>query len=236
MGSVALLCMLLGFAPATSEPAPTSDPSAAVGADPRVPSTSGRAKEPALPLPGPPSDRAPPGAATARPGDARKLRMRRVEPEDVALFVPRAVLTVPRFVLTGVFMPVSQFMSLFDDRAVARMRRAFYWNRAETLGWRPTFAFQGGYGFSVGPRIAHNDLAGNGETIEADALFGGVYFQAYQLRAYGDRLGGSRIWLDVRGRYDASPRLVFQGIGNPGNARAGETDLGPRDADVRTRY
>jgi hypothetical protein len=190
-----------------------------------------------IPRAGPPAEEPPPGAAIARPEHARRLSMRPREPEDIALAVPRTILSVPRMVLVGVFTPVAKVLYLFDDRVVARLRRVFLWNRAETIGWRPTLEFQGGYGFSGGARVFHKSLFGNGEYVHVEALAGGVYLQSYEARVRGDTIGGSRVSLDMRGRYDVSPGLVFHGLGNPPPPKPGETEtVGPRDASVHTRY
>lgn len=190
-----------------------------------------------LPRAGPPAEEPPPGAETARPEKARRLSVHPREPEDIALAVPRTILSVPRMVLIGVFTPISKVLYLVDDRVVARMRRVFLWNRAETLGWRPTFEFQGGYGFSAGARIFHSNLFGHGEHVHVEALAGGLYLQAYEARIRGETIGGSRVFLDARGRYDVSPGLVFHGIGNPPSTRRSAFgEAGPREVSMDTRY
>jgi len=191
----------------------------------------------ALPLPGPPADARPSGAAHAEPGDARKLRTRRRhEPEDIALFVPRVILAVPRFVIAGVFTGVSGVLAVFDDGALARIRRVLVWNRAETIGWFPIASFQGGYGISLGARIYFNDLFGHGESVTIESGAGGLYLHANQLRFQAERLAGSRVLLDVRVRYDRTPRLVFQGLGNPPPTESAVVRFDPRATSVRTRY
>jgi hypothetical protein len=191
------------------------------------------------PRPGPPSERAPPGVARPPAHLARNASRARREPEDIARAVPRAVLTVPRVVLTGVFTPISRVLAHFDDRTIARIRRVFEWNRKGTIGWWPVIHYRGGYGFSAGARIHHADLFGRGETLYAEASAGGLHAQAYELRFSGDDVGGARVWIDTRARYDLSPRLVFQGIGNPAADRPAPrpgTPLDPRGGDIRTRY
>lgn len=201
------------------------------------PPDPGRASSPPIARAGPPAEEAPPGAATARPGEARKLSVRPREPEDIALAVPRTILSVPRMVLIGVFTPIAKLLYVLDDRAIARVRRVFLWNRAETIGWRPTLEFQGGYGFSGGARVFHKSLFGHGEHVHVEALAGGLYLQAYEARVRGETIGGSRLFLDMRGRYDVSPALVFHGIGNPPRrGAAAPGSLGPRETSVHTRY
>jgi len=200
------------------------------------PNATAPERAPALPLPGPPAERRPPGAAHAAPGDARKLSMPRREPEDIALFVPRVVLAVPRFVLAGVFTGVSGVLSVLDDAALARVRRVFVWNRAETLGWHPIASFQGGYGFSLGARVYHENAFGHREAVTLETGAGGIYLHAHELRLRADRLGGSRVALDVRVRYDRSPRLVFAGLGDPPAVHPDDHLFDPREASVRTRY
>jgi outer membrane protein assembly factor BamA len=189
--------------------------------------------EPEIPFAGPPAE---PSNDRTRPDRARKLEHPPPEREDRALAVPRALLAVPRVVVVGVSMPLVMLLGVFDDEALARARRIFFWNRAETIGWRPVGAFQGGYGFAMGARIFHNNLFGHGESLTAEARAGGVFMQAYQLRFKGEHIGGTRLWLDMRGRYDSTPRLVFQGIGNPSRVVAGDDGFAPDGASVRSRY
>lgn len=190
----------------------------------------------AIEWPGPPAETPPADAIRAPPEKARNAEAPKREPEDFALAVPRALLTVPRVAVDSVAMPVSEVLHLLDDEAIARLRRAFLWNRSDTLGWMPVATFQSSYGLSFGARIFHTNLFGHDEAIELDARFGGLYSQGYQLRFHGDRIAGRRLWIDVRGRYDVTPRLIFQGLGHPPDGSRSDEDLDPRSRAVRTRY
>lgn len=189
-------------------------------------------------MPGPPADEPPPGAALALPGQARGRQSPppRLEPEDKALLVPRAILFVPRVVLWGVFWPFSRLLNLVDDPVLARIRRVFFWNDAQTLGWYPLLSFQSGYGFSFGFRVFHDDLFGHGESLTFESRGGGLYSHRHQLRLTGLEFAGTPVWLDIVGRYEVQPRLIFAGIGNAPRIAVPGHELAPRGGAVQTRY
>jgi hypothetical protein len=61
-----------------------------------------------------------------------------IEDEDVALFVPRAVLLLPELVLSVVFWLPEQGFKLVDRyRLVERAERILYFDDAHTAGWMP---------------------------------------------------------------------------------------------------
>ncbi len=186
--------------------------------------------------PGPPADEAPEGVKKPLPEDARNLDKKPREPEDIALAVPRAVLTVPRFVLSGLFEPLSDALSLLTDERLARLRAVFFWNERRTIGWLPQMWFQSGYGFSFGAQLFHDNVFRNDERLTVEARAGGIYSQAYEIHFNGRSLGGTPLWLDLRGRYDVNPRMIFAGIGNPPVVPRDSEGLDPRAAAVRTRF
>ena len=63
----------------------------------------------------------------------------------------------------------------------------------------------------------------------------GIYNLATELHFRADHFGGSRLWLESTARFESEPALLFQGVGN-GPVREAGTGLGPRDAQVATRF
>jgi hypothetical protein len=222
----AIAVCALGGSPSSAEADAPASTSAPTDTPPRD----------AIVWPGPPADSPPADAVRPPPEQARNAQAPKREPEDFAFAVPRALFTLPRVAIDSVAMPVSEVLHVLDDRAIARLRRVFLWNRSDTVGWMPVATFQSSYGLSFGARVFHADVLGNDETIELDARFGGLYSQGYQLRFHGERIGGRRLWIDVRGRYDVTPRLIFQGLGHPPEGSPESYDIGPRWRAIRTRY
>lgn len=175
--------------------------------------------------------------AMAAPGEERSLaRSGPVEPEDIALFVPRAILFVPKLVLMGVFWPLRELMRIADRHAIiAHIEELIYWNDEHTLGLAPMFSLQSRFGFTIGLNLFHNDLLGYGEELHLTARFGGRYRQAYELSFEGARVAGSRLWLEAHARFEENPSLFFAGLGVTDQHAIG-TGVDPRAATAETYY
>lgn len=157
-----------------------------------------------------------------------------VETEDVALAVPRAILLVPKLVLSAVFFLPNQGLKLADRyRVVERVEQILYFDAAHDFGWTPKISYQSGYGPTGGAKLFHKSLFGHNESISISGSYGGRYTQAYRLAFSSDRTGGSRLWLDVQGRYEAEPGLLFGGIGIVEDDETG-SKLNPRESNRLT--
>jgi hypothetical protein len=157
------------------------------------------------------------------------------EPEDVALFLPRLVLAVPRYALRLVFFPIQLGLEFADEHALVERVEDVLYNDARTAGIVPRLSVDTFFGPTVGATAFHDDLAGHDEHGSMSVVFGGRYEQAYEVAFRADRYGGSRLWLESLTRYEAEPGLLFQGIGQP-PVRAGRGPFAPREAAVETRY
>jgi hypothetical protein len=239
-GVLALLAYGMMSAPALARAAPpdTQTPQAAPP-EPTAPATN--AAPPAAPekRPAPAANaRAPRQPAPAKPKANAARNYERepgVEPEDVALAVPRAVLAVPRFALKLVFFPVREAIEFADRHALVEEVTDILYNDARNAAILPTLSVDSFFGPTVGVKAFHEDLAGHDEYASAEARFGGIYNLATQLMFRADNFGGSRLWLESTARFESEPALLFQGIGN-GDESATGTELGPRDAQIATRF
>lgn len=158
------------------------------------------------------------------------------EPEDVALFVPRLVLAVPRYALKVVFFPIREGIEFLDRHAVVEEVTDFLYNDARTAAVVPTFSVDSTFGPSFGLKAFHEDLAGHDEYASIEARFGGMYKLGSQLHFKADRFGGTRLWLESVARFESEPGLLFQGIGNGNGAQPAGGLADPREAAVKTRY
>jgi hypothetical protein len=156
------------------------------------------------------------------------------EPEDVALFVPRLVLAIPRYALKAVFYPIRETIRFADKHAIVEKVEDALYNDARTAAILPTFGVDSFLGPTVGVKAFHEDLAGHDEYGSAEVKFGGMYKLATQLHFHADHFGGTRLWLESVARFESEPGLLFQGIGN-GSVTTG-TGLDPRAGAVATRY
>ena len=171
-----------------------------------------------------------------RPEQARGYARRPgKEPEDVALFVPRLVLAIPRYALRLVFWPVEKTLAFADEHAVAEHVRDVLYNDERTAGIVPKLSLDSFFGLSLGAKAFHENLAGHGEFGSVEARFGGYYDSVTQVLFRASRFGGSPLWLESATRYESKPGLLFQGIGEPAE-RSGGTRLDPREAAVETRF
>jgi outer membrane protein assembly factor BamA len=153
------------------------------------------------------------------------------------LFVPRALLLVPKLVFELVFLPIQALLTVVDrHHLIPRVADLFYFDAAHTAGFYPVLALERGYGLSYGVAVFHDDLFGHGEELSASARYGGRYLQGYQLRLNADRMGGSRLWLESIARYEFEPAILFHGIGDPGDGSVIAGGQAPRDVSIATRF
>lgn len=159
------------------------------------------------------------------------------EPEDVALFVPRLVLAVPRYALKLVFYPIRQGIEFLDRHAIVEKVTDILYNDARTAAILPTVSVDSSFGPSFGLKAFHEDLAGHDEYASMEARFGGMYKLASQLHFRADRFGGTRLWLESVARFESEPGLLFQGIGtNPSGGQPASGLADPREVAIKTRY
>ncbi|MGE0321122.1 MAG: hypothetical protein AB7S68_02400 [Polyangiaceae bacterium] len=158
------------------------------------------------------------------------------ESEDYVLLPARAVLFPAKLLVDIVFTPLEVLLTGIDRyKVVPRVVDLFYFDKAHTAGFYPTIASETGYGLSYGAKVFDNDVAGHEEKLSFAGKFGGRYVQAYETAFEGDRVGGSRLWLETRTRYEREPGILFFGFGGEGQATSG-SGLGPRETDVATRF
>ena len=129
-----------------------------------------------------PPPAAPPAGAGTPADEARGL----VEPDpttgsDVALAIPRAVLTIPRAALQVVSWPVVGAIRLEDEYHVLSWLEDLVYNDARTAAVIPYGAIDSHFGPSVGMVAFHDDAFGHEEKLHLSARFGGREKQAYEL-------------------------------------------------------
>lgn len=181
---------------------------------------------------------APRPTPVAIPGDQARglVEDRGVEKEDVALFLPRAVLFIPSIVLGVVFWPIQKGLRAIERNHVLEHLEDFFYNDERTAAILPTLSIGSGFGLQAGVRAFHEDLFGHREHGEVKAQWGLRGEQTYLISYESERTGGTALWIEAKGVYELHPALRFYGIGDEGNRILGGEDLDPRIGDIETYY
>lgn len=218
-------------APAPAKPAPAKAEPANAEPEPQP-----AAPEQPEVKPAPEAEKPEPADRGPAPRDARGLEKPNTDPSDIGLFIPRVVLFPVKLVTQLVFLPVRHGLRFVQRHAVVERVIDVLYNDERTAAIVPTFQFISAYGPTVGVKAFHENMAGHGEKGEIAVQAGGVYNLGAEVGFSGNRIGGSRLFLSSMVRYDARPRLLFQGIGDNLPVSSGGPGLDPRTADIETRF
>lgn len=161
---------------------------------------------------------------------------RPLEPEDVGLFLPRALLAVPGRVLSLAFFPIQQGLRLVEQHHVIEYVEDFLYNDARTAAILPVVTLSTFLGAQIGVRAFHDDLGGHGESASVKASWGVDEEQLYELSFRVPRLGDTPLWLETRTVYEDHPSLRFYGLGGDADVQTGGNELDPLGASVQTFY
>lgn len=169
----------------------------------------------ASPVPSPP----PTLSAAPKPEDARGWEQLPPTPAaDVALFVPRLLLTPPRLALTLLFFPIQHGLRFVSRNVTASNSDPTNDDVGRSASVLPHFSFLSGFGATFGGSLAYSNLSGWGEHVALGAAFGGRYAHAVDLAFAAARTAGSRLWLETGTRHDRRSQEVFRGIEGSGAA------------------
>lgn len=153
-------------------------------------------------------------SSAPRPDEASGVERPEATPTtERLLWIPRAILYVPRWIFWGVAQPVRGGAYLYEKYDVPGMFARIFFNDAQTFGIYPIARYETDYGFTAGARLVHRDLYGKHEQVKLRADFGGRYHLAYgaMLRT-GERIPHAELAADVS--YERRPDEAFYGIGN----------------------
>jgi len=223
-------------APPTEVP-PTAPPPAEA---PPIEVPSAEAPATAAPAPAAPPTDEPTAADVAgapRPGE-ESGRLDEIDPGDsTGRKLARGVLFVPRAALEIVFAPVRGLVWAFDRYDLMERYYDIFFNDARTFGVTPIVRAQTGFGVTLGAKLVHRDLFGEGERLTLAGASGGQYDSLIDgaLRS-GRRFG--RLYLDVGGELDRRSKERFYGIGNGDEVDAAAMPIDPLTdpTAVETRY
>lgn len=131
---------------------------------------------------------------------------------DVALFVPRVVMVVPRAALQVISWPVMGAVRVEEEYHVLSWLEDIFYNDARTAAVIPYASFESFFGPGVGVVAFHDDLFGHREALHLNARFGGREKQSYEL-SFG---AGQVNTVAMKVRFESSDNLLFHGIGADG--------------------
>lgn len=159
-----------------------------------------------------------------------------VEPEDVALFLPRAVLFVPARVTQLVAIPIRGSLGFVESHHVIEHVEEFFYNDAGTAAVVPTLSLGSGLGLQVGARGFHEALGSQREQGEVAATWGLHGEHVYRISFEAPRVDGTPLWVETKTTFETHPRLRFFGMGDDGPRAVAGSDLDPRAAEVEAFY
>lgn len=176
-------------------------------------------------------------AAAPSPREASGVLREDARPaRDRVLWLPRALLFVPRVALWAVAQPVHGAVYAYDH----------YDGPSPTsgggaggisFGISPVLVYETGFGFTFGGRVVARDVLGAAERVKLRADFGGRFQQAYGLTLTSGERFGEHLTLEVDGSYERRRRERFFGIGNADTLEASPTmPLDPSLEAIDARY
>ena len=197
-----------------------------------APAALAQEKPPEAPRPRPAAPSASDVAGAPRPDQARNAVKDERSAARKLLWIPRAILFLPRWGLWLAVSPIRAGLYAFDRYGVGdRLRRLLSGNGPIAL--YPSVARESGHGLTYGVG------AGVGHYLRGNFLFGGEVRQLYELRLHSHRLLGEGLELEVIGALQLLGESYFFGIGNDDLQVAGTTsgvDARTDSTAVTTRF
>lgn len=176
-----------------------------------------------------------PDSVALGPHEARGLESEPgVEPEDVALFVPRAILFVPARIVGFLSLPLRAGLRAIEKHHVIERVEDFFLNDDHSAGILPLISVSTFFGAQIGVRAFHSNLGGHGEEGNLKASWGINQEQTYVASFKAARVRGTPFWLEAVTSYELHPSQRFYGFGSEGAWEGERPDLAASDLSPRT--
>ena len=179
-------------------------------------------------------------ADAPRPDQARGVIVDQEQPGKGALWIPRSLLFIPRWILEIPFYPLRGILYLYEKGQIEDYYYRLFYNEERSFGVFPTAFFSTGFGINVGAGLVHKDLFGHQERFTLNAGYGGRTRQKYGGGFSSGRLFGDRVTLSLGGSFEKRPNERFFGIGNDGErtdtAPPAPVIVGSEDSAIDSRY
>lgn len=154
------------------------------------------------------------------------------------LWVPRALLFVPRVVWTVATAPIRGGLWVTERYQIRDRLTDLFFNDARTFGIYPTATIRSGFGLSAGAHLVHKTLLDRFK-LDLDAQYGGRFQQRYKAKLGSAKLH-PRIEVELELAYERRPKERFFGIGNANTSElvdpTDRIDPIASDQAVSTRY
>lgn len=130
------------------------------------------------------------------------------------LWIPRALLFVPKWVLWGAVQPIRGAAYVTEKYDITGRVQDTVFNTDRTFGIYPIVLYETGFGFTAGARLVHKNIFGADERVKLRVNFGGRYRQAYGVNLRSGERFGKRFAVELDSSYERRPLERFYGIGN----------------------
>ena len=130
-----------------------------------------------------------------------------------AMWIPRALLFVPRMVFWGAVQPIRGATYVYEKYDLRGRFVDATFTDDRRFGVYPVAGYESSFGATVGARVLYKDIFGASERIKLYGDYGGEFLYAVGATAHtGNRLGPVR--LELESNIERRPRDIFYGIGN----------------------
>lgn len=170
--------------------------------------------------------------AAPRPEDASGVKEGDVDPLQPGLWLPRALLFVPRWAFTLIMQPFRGAVWLLEHFELKRVFQSIFFDETLTFGIYPIVSYESGFGFTGGANIVHKDLFGEKERIKLSVGYGGRFIQHYDATFSSGKRFGEFTRLSLDGGFETQPKFRFFGIGNEDELTEPEAVMMPIDPYV----
>lgn len=169
---------------------------------------------------------------------------RPIEGEDVALLLPRAILSIPGAFVGLLFTPLREGLRYVEKHhVIERVENVLYFKDEElgkdgpgTAAILPVFTLSTFLGAQIGVQAFYRNFGGNGEEAKIKATWGVDREQVYTLSIAADRVGGTPLWLESTTSFEDHPSLRFYGLGGDGAVEELVRNADPRKNSNQSFY
>ena len=153
----------------------------------------------------------------------------------------RGALFAPKLVIDTALSPIYLTAWAEDRYHLDELYYRAFYNADRTLGVYPTGTYSSGFGLNLGAGFIAKDLAGEHESIAAQATTGAFLADSYQESLATTISSGARFgWLElgIESSFDRRPDEPFSGIGNADLTTQPASGVDPRGTTtaISTRY
>lgn len=174
----------------------------------------------------------PPIEPVAKPDQVSGIAVEDEPTTSRAVWIPRALLFVPRMVFWGVVQPVRGGAYIYEKYDLKNTFLDATFTDDRRFGVYPVAGYNSSFGATIGARVLAKDIFGDGERLKLRGDYGGEFRYAVGATATtGKRFGPVKLELETM--LERRPREHFFGIGNGAElATPPDTPIDARTSDL----